>query len=80
MHPPTINELEIKTQVYWNLSKAYNGRAEKPITAEYLFRRVNAVLLACDSNRPLAQRLTQLRDTVIKGPEFEDAIELTANR
>jgi len=78
MHTPLT--LEEKTQVYWNLSSAYNGRLEKPITAEYLFRRVNQVLMALDSSRPLAKSLLDLRNEVVKGPEYEDAINMTANQ
>lgn len=77
MQQPSLEE---KTQVYWNLSRAYNGRTEKPITAEHLFKRVNKVLTELDPNRLLAKQLIQLKDEVVRGPELEDVGNMSAKQ
>lgn len=70
--------LEEKTRVYWAMSSAYNGRTPKPITAEHLFKRVNNTLAELDPQRPLAKRLINLKEEVVKGPEHEDVANQSA--
>lgn len=76
----TVDTLDAKTLVYWNLSLAYNGRTQKPITAEYAFKRINNVLMCTDSNRAVSKQLMDLKAAMVKGPELEDALSMTANQ
>lgn len=60
-------DLELKTQVYWNMSRSFNGRSQEPITADRAFKSIHRVLSILNPYRPLSNRFRQIKEEIILG-------------
>ena len=59
--------LELKTQVYWNMSLSFNGRSQIPITTERAFKSIHRTLSSLNPYRPLASRFRNIKEEIILG-------------
>jgi hypothetical protein len=65
MATTAADELEQHTRMYWDVSMAWNGIIPGNITVEDALNCTGESLRHLDPNRPLANRIRQLRHDII---------------
>lgn len=61
------NELLDKTQTYWRLSRAWNGRSKEEIATDVAITVSNDTIFGTNQARPIVKAFQSLLDEVIAG-------------
>lgn len=61
------NELLDKTQTYWRLSRAWNGRSKEEIATDVAIAVSNDTIFGTNQTRPIVKAFQSLLDEVIAG-------------
>lgn len=64
---PHVQALVEKTQLYWTISKSYNGHSEGTLTTGHALSGLSSVLRKCDPARPIYSQAGDLQYTIITG-------------
>lgn len=67
MIPTDDRSLENKTQVYWGLSRVWNGQNVQMITTETALAMTNSLVSNLGIHRPLSRRVGQLTRAIVHG-------------
>lgn len=59
--------LENKTQIYWGLSRIWEGQNHNKVSTEMAISMINDTVTWLNPHRPIAKRLNQLQQAIIRG-------------